>query len=402
MAKDLWIAVPTYWTYPAGESGEETTVFDHPTPLDDAGTLARTLESFTRLEGEFKVLVVAAGAHASLGERVHDRVAELLRPFAEELELYLASPKHLDALNAALPDPILKLDSYGNIRNVQLIVPYALGADAVIGIDDDEIIEDADFLAKVESQIGRERHDGVVGGMAGPYYDANGKWEIAGAEELESEPNIFIKKNFFMNRAIGRSMNEAESDGLVKSNVAFGGNMTMARHTISRACHDPYITRGEDYDYVVNAAMAGIFFYFQPAMSIVHLPPDSTGAQAADKQSKLVADIYRFIYMQEKMRQHAEKFPEESFDREYLMPYPGPYLDPELDLQAAAVAALDGKYPDFRTTRAPEELAAEAASLARVKAEEFFAYRERWCTVLAALESGDGFSKLCEGSRLEA
>jgi hypothetical protein len=396
VAKNLWIAVPTYWTYPSSESGAETTVFDHPTPLDEAGTLARTLESFAKLKGEFKVLIVAAGAHASIGERVGDRVAELLQPFTEKLDLYLASPKQLDALNAALPDPILKLDSYGNIRNVQLIVPYALGADAVIGIDDDEIIEDADYLEKVERQIGRKRADGIVGGMAGPYYDANGEYRIAGAEELADHPNIFVKKNFFMNRAIIRSMEEVEADGLVRSNVAFGGNMTMARNTIARACHDPYIARGEDYDYVVNAAMAGAFFYFQPAMSIVHLPPDSTGAQAADKQSKLISDIYRFIYMQEKMRQHAERFPEEAFDPEYLMPYPGPYLDPAIDLQAAAVAALDEKYPDFRQTRAPEELAADAASLARIKAEEFFAYRERWRAVLESLESKLDFGRQCE------
>jgi len=37
-----WIAVPTYWTHPSSAPGEELTVFDHPTPLDEDGTLART------------------------------------------------------------------------------------------------------------------------------------------------------------------------------------------------------------------------------------------------------------------------------------------------------------------------------------------------------------------------
>jgi len=326
MDKNLWIAVPTYWTHPSSSPGEEITVFDHPTPLDGQGTLARTLESFTRLEGGFKVLVVAAAAHPDLGGRVHDRVAELVRPFADQLELYLVAPVHIDELNSRMADPILKLDSYGSIRNVQLMVPYALGADAVIGIDDDEIVEDAGYLGKVARHIGERRGNEVIGGMAGPYFDAAGEWRIPGADELADHPNIFIKKNFFMNRAIAEAMEGAGADGLVRSNVAFGGNMVMARSTIARVCHDPYIPRGEDYDYVVNAAMAGIFFYFQPAMAITHLPPDSTGSQAADKQSKLIADIYRFIYMQEKMRQHAERFPEEAFDLDYLNPYPAPYL----------------------------------------------------------------------------
>jgi GT2 family glycosyltransferase len=96
--------------------------------------------------------------------------------------------------------------------------------------------------------------------------------------------------------------------------------MVMPRETIARVCHDPYIPRGEDYDYVINVAMAGIFWRFCPTMRIVHLPPDSTGSQAADTASKLLADIRRFIYMREKMRLHAERFPDERFDPDYLLP----------------------------------------------------------------------------------
>jgi len=57
----------------------------------------------------------------------------------------------------------------GNIRNVQLAVPFSQGADAVIGIDDDEIIEDPAFLSKVERWIGKKFNGDVIGGMAGPF-----------------------------------------------------------------------------------------------------------------------------------------------------------------------------------------------------------------------------------------
>jgi hypothetical protein len=392
VAENLWIAVPTYWTHPASKPGPEATVFDHPTPLDGAGTLVRTLESFTGLRGEFRVLVVAAAAQPELGAAVHERVAGLIRPLAGRLKLYLASPIHLRELNARLPEPVLGLDSYGSIRNVQLAVPYALGADAVGGIDDDEVIEDPDFLSHAARGVAAG-----VGGMAGPYFDARGDWRIAGAEELAAEPNIFLKKNFFMNRAIARAMAGAGPDGLADSNVAFGGNMIMPRATIARVPHDPYIPRGEDYDYVVNAAMSGIFWRFCPAMRIVHLPPDSTGSQAGDKRSKLVADIYRFIYMQEKLRRHAERFPAERFDPGYLMPYPGPYLDPAVDLGAEAVRALDARYPEFRAGGgSPERLAEEAAALARVKAAEFFDFRDRWRRALAA---PDGLPAFADAAR---
>ncbi|HOX05106.1 MAG TPA: hypothetical protein PK280_01795 [Planctomycetota bacterium] len=392
MGKDLWIAVPTYWTHPTSKPGPETTVFDHPTPLDEAGTLARTLESFTELKGDFRVLVVAAAAHPSLGTAVHARVEQLLAPFAGRLKLYLASPASLGALNAALDEPILKLDSYGNIRNVQLAVPYALGADAVVGIDDDEIIPDTKFLEHPARHVAAG-----VGGMAGPYFDSKGDWRIAGAEELEAEPNIFIKKNFFMNRAIGKAMAGAGPGGLSDSNVAFGGDMVMARRTIALVPHDPYIPRGEDYDYVINAAMAGIFWKFCPAMSIVHLPPDSTGSQAGDRASKLIADIRRFIYMREKLRLHAELFPQERFDPEYLMPYPGPYAAPGLDLPAEGIRALDAKYPEFRAGGAsPEKLVREAVETARVKAREFFDYRKRWRAAMMGPAAGPDFRHAAE------
>ncbi len=387
MENSLWIAVPTYWTHPAAKPGPETTVFDHPTPLDEGGTLARTLESFTKLRGRFKVLVVAAAAHPGLGAAVHARVETLLRPFAGKLELYLASPASLAALNDALPESVLSLDSYGNIRNVQLAVPYALGADAVVGIDDDEVIPDPDFLDHPARHVAAG-----VGGMAGPYFDANGQWRIGGAEELEAEPNIFIKKNFFMNRAIGKAMAGAGADGLADSNVAFGGDMVMSRSTIARTCHDPYIPRGEDYDYVINAAMDGIFWKFCPAMSIVHLPPDSTGSQAGDRASKLIADIRRFIYMREKLRLGAELFPKERFDPGYLMPYPGPYAAEGLDLPAEGVRALDAKYPEFRAGGgSPESLVREAVETAQVKAREFFAYRERWRAAMKAAAASPEF-----------
>jgi len=378
-----WIAVPTYWTFPSAEPGVESTVFDHPTPLDEEGTLARTLESFGCLSGDFRVIVVAAAAHPDLGRQTHERVLALLKPFASDVALYLVSPANVDSVNAQLPEPILSLDGYGNIRNVQLAVPFAAGAKAVVGIDDDEVIEDPTYLAKVDRFIGRRFKGDTVGGMAGPYFDAAGEYRIAGAEAMADWQNIFLKKNYFMNEALKKVMTTPCPDGLVKSNVAFGGNMVMSRETIARVCHDPYIPRGEDYDYVINAAMAGITFYFQPGMRITHLPPDSTGSQAADKLSKLLADISRFIYMREKVLLYQQRFPQAPLDREYLMPYPGVYLDEHVDLKRHGVEALDERYPRFRRERSPEEFVEEAEAAARVKAREYFEYQEMWRRALS-------------------
>ena len=391
-ADNLWIAVPTYWTWPAEKAGEEVTVFDHPTPLDEDGTLARTLDSFRRLDGEFRVIVVAAAAHPDLGERVQEHVASILQPFASDLPLYLASPANVGGLNACLDKPVLRLDSYGNIRNVQLAVPYALGADVVVGIDDDEVIEDRGYLDKVRQYVGQEHGGEFVGGMAGPYLDRTGEYRIAGAEELRDHPNLFVKKNYFMNEAVKAAVEGAGPGEIVRSNVAFGGNMCMARRTIARGCHDPYIPRGEDYDYVINAAMKGIHFYFRSDMSIVHLPPDSSGSQAADKPSKLLADIRRFIYMREKMRYHETHYPSERVDRAYLMPYPGVYLDETADLEGQGIAALEETCPEWPA----EDLVREAVETARIKAAEFFAYRAEWERTTTTLAESAAFREVAE------
>jgi hypothetical protein len=384
-AQAVWIAVPTYWTFPAAEAGQELTVFDHPTPLGEDGTLVRTLESFRGLKGRFNVLVVAAGTNPAIGRRVHEKVSALVRPFAGAFPVYLVSPANLPALNGLLPEPILKLDSYGNIRNVQLALPFAGGADLVVGIDDDEVIEDAGYLGQVQAAVGSTHAGATVAGIAGPYFDAQGEYRIAGAEELAACDNIFIKKNYFMNEALKKVMEPRGARKIVRSNVAFGGNMAMARATIAAVCHDPYIPRGEDYDYVINAAMAGLFFCFLPGAGIVHLPPDSTGSQAADKASKLLADIRRFIYMRAKMRRHAEQFPGERFDPGYLQPYPGCYLDEAIDLRAHGVEAIRRKVTDGMVA-SPEAFVDEAVNTAAVKAREFFDYRGMWRKAMRALE----------------
>ena len=132
-----------------------------------------------------------------------------------------------------------------------------------------------------------------------------------------------------MDEALKKVMSQDEE--IVKSNVAFGGNMSISRKTIRNVCHDPYIPRGEDYDYVINARMKGLSFFFQPGMGIIHLPPDSTGSQAGDNVSKMLADIKRFIYMRKKM-----EYKEEAFDYDFLLPYPRIYLSEDLDLESQA------------------------------------------------------------------
>jgi len=385
-AKNIWVAVPTYWSYPTNKVGDEISIFDHPSALNSQGTLARTLECFRHLTMDFHIVIVVAVSHPDLSSKAHKKVLPIAKPFTDNLSIYMVSPENLHLINRHLEEPMLRLDSYENIRNVQLAVPYAMGADVVVGIDDDEIIEDSAYLEKVVRYIGKEYNGDFIGGLAGPYYDRNGSFQLEGAEQLNKSKNIFRKKNYFMNEALKKVMREAPLQGIVKSNVAFGGNMCMARKTIEQICHDPFIPRGEDYDYVINAKMKGINFYFQPDMKITHLPPDSSGSQSGDNMRKMIADIQRFIYMREKSKYHHKHYPEERIDIDYLMPYPGVYLDDRIELQREAIQCLDELYSEYRRQNSPEDFVKNAARLARNKTKEFFAYRDKWQKLMPILE----------------
>jgi len=376
MNSSIWITIPTYWGIPGSEENPAIVDFDHPSSPATDGTLERTLESLKILEDNFTLLLILAVTHNEYINRAVKRVKSIAGKFKMDFPVYIVSPENLPVINDTLDDPLLSLDSYGNIRNVQLAVPYIMNADIVVGIDDDEVIEDPCFLSKVTEYTGKEYQGELVAGTAGPYFNRKGGYVISGAEELKNTPNMFIKKNYFMNEALKKVMSQKED--IVKSNVAFGGNMSIPRETIRCACHDPYIPRGEDYDYVINAWMKGKYFFFQPGMGIVHLPPDSTGSQAGDNIIKMLADIKRFLYMQGKMKYYFSVNKGKDFDKDYLLPYPGVYFDEELDLESQAVEALKLLYPDYGDKNANQKFVKEAVRIAGIKVREFFLYSKRW------------------------
>ena len=238
-----------------------------------------------------------------------------------------------------------------------------------------------------------------IGGMAGPYYDRAGDFTLQGAEELKQEKNLFLKKNYYMNEALKKVMNSKHSP--VLSSVAFGGNMIFRRDTIVRVCHDPYIPRGEDYDYVINAMMEGISFYFHKEIGIIHLPPDSTGSQAGDNIRKLKADIRRFIYMFEKQRRKEKLYPEKDFDTEILNPYPGAFLDSALNLQVLGKEALRKKYPGLMDQEKIEKFIINAVKISQLKAEEYFQYQTVWQNELSRYESDRKIHHLLEQMKLK-
>ena len=74
------IVVPTYWTWEGGAPPQPgDAVYDHPTPLDQPGTLARLLESLRAIaQPDFAVLVITAATNPRLEGRAEAKVEEII------------------------------------------------------------------------------------------------------------------------------------------------------------------------------------------------------------------------------------------------------------------------------------------------------------------------------------
>jgi len=378
----ITVTVPTYWTWEDGRVRPGDVVYDHPTPLGQEGTLARLLESLRIVKGpEFSVLIITATTDPKLEEAAEAKVEEIIAPFkgsfpiaqfaASELALLRERLARLgfQAADAAdLQQELVSLQGYGNVRNLQLIGAYLLGSQVIVGLDDDEVITDEDYLRKATEFIGREHEGEFVGGVGGFYLDSKGSNKLPADERASS--NIFRRKGAIMNAAIEAL--EEEPGRLVETPFVLGGNMVLHRRLVEQVPFDPYITRGEDIDYLINARMAGYRFFLDKELSVVHLPPPAG--------SHLREDVIRFIYEREKLRLARYQPGLEAVPPGSLDPYPGIFLGDDLEEQAREALREQGL---------PEAIVDDAKRYAQEMAPRYFELYRRWPHLMRALEGDE-------------
>jgi hypothetical protein len=325
-----WAAVPTYWTHPAW-AGPEEIVFDHPTPLDTAGTLGRTLESLIPLAAQgVEVGVVVAATAPSLEEAAAARVREVAAAAHLPYAVRWFTPAHLSILRdfcrqAGQPQwlPLLSLEGYSQIRNLTLILANISGAAALISLDDDEVVADPDFLARVEEDLAVLGKQHPVFGLAGVYRNRDGGVLLP---EPRAPWAAAWPKMAWLNAALTDLV--LQSPRLKPTYLGFGGNLVLPAALFRRLPFDPALTRGEDTDYLLNARLWNIPFFLDRDLSIIHLPPD----KPHPTWLRLRQDLLRFCYTRLKIRQQpagaAPVRPSE------FKPYPGNFWEDDLAARA--------------------------------------------------------------------
>jgi len=375
----IWIVVPTYWGLRRGSP------FDHPTPLDGESTLPRLLASLTRQEEapSFAVLILAATVDAASSSQASQRLGQIVEPFRAFYPLALADHRTLQVISQilkgmALDQAALDLASYAGVRNLQLLIPAALGAELIVALDDDEVVSPL-HVARAHQTTGLLKQRGVPFGIAGPYLNPDGTPFLP---EASPPAHLLDEKSALMNQTVRQLIGDA--DPFPTTPLALGGNMIFPRSLFEQIGFDPAITRGEDIDYLINARMAGFNFHFDKLLAIEHLPPRHYEASA---YAKLGHDVYRFVYQREKLR--LAGIAPQTFD-----PYPGRLLGG--DFLDHARMALESGFPADEVERwgRPESILEGAQAYTATRAPEYFEFARHWPAVMQALASPESSSAI--------
>ena len=162
------MVIPTYWSRKSSVGWKEgDVVYDHPTPLDQEGTLMRTLKSINLLNDKnFQLVVIAAATSDEIEKYVLDKVSNIIKSSALDIEVFLFGYSHLRQIHKLLTRmgkknyiSLLNLNGYANIRNMCLFIPHIFDSDIAVLIDDDEVFEDIDYMSKAKEFIGKNVND---------------------------------------------------------------------------------------------------------------------------------------------------------------------------------------------------------------------------------------------------
>ena len=231
-------------------------------------------------------------------------------------KILIFSSQHLEKLRKYFEQksfrpfcPLIDLKGFPKIRNTGLLLAQAISIDVVIFIDYDEVVEDPDYLKIACEYLNPKWKGKRAHGKGGFYLNADGTIFL---------PPQHLWWRFFWNKT--KWMNQVWNKillskyRLVPSPILLGGNLVLHRSLFSSVPFDPYIPRGEDTDYLINARQLGFSILFDKQLRIKHLHPERKEDYFYEE---LKLDIERFIYEREKVKGKL------NID---LDPYPGNFL----------------------------------------------------------------------------
>ncbi len=383
------VIIPTFFTEPTRKRGVPSDLYDHPTPLNMTGTLARCLDSLSHVRGLGQViLLVAAEGGAQVEDQAAAQVQEIAGKFPHMHTLVVGRAEaqivqqRLEQLGFGDQSHAIGLEGCSSIRNLGLVLAQVLGFDSVVFVDDDEVIDDEAFLEKAMYGLGKLTKKGIpILAKSGFYFNDEGTYL---SKSQKRWYNHFWQQGRAFNNWITKAM---AGPRLSRSNHVCGGCLALHRETYRRLSFDPWIKRGEDMDYLLDLRMYGSDIWFDNQWSLTHLPPRDKG-----EGHRFYRDIYRWVYEYYKIEFSRAQIDLLQIKPSSLMPYPGPFLEPGITKRIKRTAFLRSLVrPDKRKYREGAKAAAnQATEYAQEHCMKYFEFQYTWGEVMARMESDGG------------
>jgi hypothetical protein len=319
--------------------------YDHPTALDDQGTIPPLFKSMSILEDrDFDVIAVAGANHPSMEKAVEKAARKLLKKNASkaQVRLHFFSYSHLQRLHEYLvglgkPDLLetISLVGYSPLRNACLVAAHILGKDVAVSIDDDCVFIRPNYIQRIKERIYTDFAGHPILAYCGPYLTENDTIYLPrGTSPHVAYWNVIDVMNETFRRYI------IETPGMKETSFAIMGNIAVHKDFFTRIPLDPPLRRGEDMDWVMNSHIFGERFVMDTELLIKHLPPP----RPYPTWRPMREDIYRFRYQQAKIANSRSGDGYHQLDRERYLPYPGVFFqDDFLDrvYKACTTMAVD-------------------------------------------------------------
>lgn len=363
------IVIPSYWSNEVrlGESGS-VACYDHATPIDTpAPQLADCLKSLEQVAGLGSVIILVV-ASPDVEERAVHRVSDIAAasglPDVVIVDSFKAAglrDQYAHMLPAELSGAI-GLVGYGAVRNLGLLACCALGCDVAVFIDDDEVVLDPEFLAQAVYGLGAQPRTGTPVVAKSGYFLDHRNSALADRRRVHFYDRHWSKRlefNEWMTQALA-------GPRISRSNTVCGGCFAVHAEAFTRVAFDAWITRGEDTDYLIDLRAYGLDVWFDNKWRVRHNPP-----RLSDRAFRFEQDVYRWIYTRRKIEVLNSNIDLHKILPEQFMPYPGPWIGPELETRIR-------KTVNLRSIFSPERHA--YMQIRRTWRKDASAYAEQNCT----------------------
>lgn len=366
------------------EGGSVLSTYDHTTPISAPGELPRLLHSLQKVRGIGQIIILVV-SEPSIENQAAEKVQTAAAQYPSLNIAVVGAPElalvqqRMEQLGVGKLSKEIGLAGYGAIRNLGLVLANTLGFDSVVFLDDDEVVDDADFLQSAMYGLGKLTKKGIpILAKTGYYFNSEGTYL---SKSQNKWYNHFWQQGKAFNAMIAKAM---RSPRLSRSNHVCGGCLALHKEAFKRLSFDPWIARGEDLDYMLDLRMYGSDIWFDNKWSLRHLPPETESEGTRFRQ-----DIFRWLYEYRKMEYSRTQIDLLQVKPSSLEPYPGPFLEPGIVRRIRTTAFLRSlARPDKKAYRkAAKAATGEATTYAQRNCSKYFEFQFVWPELMARMEN---------------